>query len=215
MPNEETTYSLCALALIDSAIMSEDQSPSASDIAALTARMARGDEEAFRAFQAAYSSRLLRYLFVMTRGDEAAAREALQSAFLRVARHIRRFDSEAVFWSWLTVLARSAVVDEQRKRSRHTSLLHRFFQWQQIDNRPTDHETDTHLFSVLEQSLVDLPKEERVLLERKYFDGESVREIAANLEATEQAIESRLVRARRRLKDFLMARLNDEKPDQN
>jgi len=34
-----------------------------------------------------------------------------------------RFDSEAVFWNWLTVLARSAVVDEARKRNQQTSLI--------------------------------------------------------------------------------------------
>jgi RNA polymerase sigma factor (sigma-70 family) len=210
MFNEQTTYSLGALVLLDSAIMSENLPPSVSDIAALTARMTRGDEEAFRAFHAAYSPRLLRYLFVMTRGQEDAAREALQSTLLRVARHVRRFDSEPVFWSWLTVLARSAVVDEVRKRKRQSSLLSRFFQWQQVGHQPTDDEADTNLVVLLTESLGELPTEDRVLVERKYFKGESVREIAVGLNATEQAVESRLVRARRRLRELLATRLKDE-----
>jgi DNA-directed RNA polymerase specialized sigma24 family protein len=65
---------------------------------------------------------------VATGGREEAAREALQSTFLRVARYIKRFDSEAAFWSWLTVLAKSALVDEQRKQQRYLGLLNRFFQ---------------------------------------------------------------------------------------
>lgn len=190
--------------------MSGEHPPLASDIAALTARMARGEEEAFRAFQTAYFPRLLRYLFVMTRGEEEAAREALQLTLLRVARHVRRFDSEAAFWSWLTVLARSAVVDEARKRNRRASLLHRFFQWQQVDNQPTDHEARGRLLALLEQSVSDLSMEDRALVERKYFEGESVREIAGSLNATEQAVESRLVRVRRRLKELLVARLKHE-----
>ncbi|HUJ71375.1 MAG TPA: sigma-70 family RNA polymerase sigma factor [Verrucomicrobiae bacterium] len=210
MATNATFTSLSAAVLIRYALMSGEPPPLASDIAALTAQMARGEEEAFRAFQSAYFHRLLRYLFVMTRGDEEAARETLQLTLLRVARHVRRFDSEAAFWSWLTVLARSSVVDEARKRNRQASLLHRFFQWQQVDNQPTDHEAKGRLLALLELSVNDLSVEDRALVERKYFEGESVREIAARLSATEQAVESRLVRVRRHLKELLTARLKHE-----
>ena len=195
--------------------MSEDLSPTASDIAALTARMVRGDEEAYHAFHAAYFSRLLRYLFVVVRGDEETAREALQLTMLRVVRHVRRFDSEAAFWSWLTVLARSAAVDEQRKRRRQTSLWDRFVRWQQVVNDSVDCEADAHLLALLEQSMSGLTTEERVLMERKYFEEESVRDIAASLNTTEKAVESRLVRARRRLKDLILTRLKDETTQEN
>jgi len=47
---------------------------------------------------------------VVTGGNEHAAREALQAALVRVVRHVRLFDAEDKFWSWLTVLARSALV---------------------------------------------------------------------------------------------------------
>lgn len=210
MVNEKTTYSLCAPVPLDFTIMSEDRSAAASDIAVLTARMARGDEAAFRNFHAAYFSRLLRYLFVVAQGDEEIAREALQSALLRVARHVRRFESEAAFWNWLTVLARSAAVDEQRKRRRQTSLLYRFFERQQIANASLAPDADARLLASLEQGLGDLTGEERALVKRKYFEEESVRDIAASLNTTEKAVESRLVRARRRLKTLILARLQDE-----
>src|SRR5439155_22845714 len=87
-------------------------------ILGLTRGLAAGDEEAFRKFHAGYFDRLLRYLFVITKGDQEAAREALQETMTRVVRYARPFDSEEVFWSWLTVLARSAVVDAGRKRQR-------------------------------------------------------------------------------------------------
>src|SRR5687767_10405783 len=86
------------------------------EIGRLTAEMARGGEEAFREFYERYFDRLLGYLLVLTRGREDAAREALQSAMLRVLKHIKRFEREDAFWSWLTVLARTALVDQERKR---------------------------------------------------------------------------------------------------
>src|SRR5271170_6716645 len=68
------------------------------DVLTLTARMLRGEEAAFHEFYKLYFNRLLRYLFVVTGGQEEIAREALQLTFVRVARHVRKFDSETAFW---------------------------------------------------------------------------------------------------------------------
>ena len=180
-----------------------------TDIAALTARMAKGDEDAYCMFHELYFHRLLRYLLVVTGGQEEAAREALQLALLRVVRHIRRFDLEEAFRCWLTVLARSAVVDEQRKRHRYLAFLDRFFRREQIE-AATDCETDARLQESLSANLDTLPWNERDLIQRKYFARESVKEIAADVGATEKAIESQLVRIRRKLKAGILAQLNHE-----
>ncbi len=188
--------------------MPADAQPSVA-IAALTARLAAGDEAAYRMFHELYFHRLLRYLLVVTGGREEAAREALQLALLRVVRHVRRFASEEAFWSWLTVLARSAVVDEERKRRRFLALLDRFFQRGQAE-AGMDPDADARLQELLESNLEALPPDERELIQRKYFARESVKEIAADLDATEKAIESQLVRIRRKLKAGITAQLNDE-----
>ncbi len=182
----------------------------AVEVPALTARMARGDEAAFREFFTRYFDRLLRYLLVVAQGREEVAREALQLTMLRVARHVRRFESEAVFWSWLTVLARSAAIDEQRRSRRYAGLLERFFRETPEPVRPGADEAETQLERRLAASLTTLPADERRLLERKYLDGASVRELAEELETTEKAVESHLVRVRRKLKQSLLARLNRE-----
>ena len=189
-----------------------EESPAALlDIAALTRRMARGDESAYRAFYDAYFHRLSRYLLVVTAGDEEAAREALQAALVRVVRHIKPFQEEAVFWSWLTVLARSALGDQTRKRRRYLAFLDRFTQHAQIQSvLPDDGEADTRLLACLQQGLEALPEDERDLLQSKYFARQSVREIAADLESSEKAVESRLGRIRRKLKQAVLEELRHE-----
>src|ERR1041384_4194657 len=124
----------------------------------LTRGLAAGDEEAFRQFHAAYFNRLLRYLFVATKGDEHAAREALQETMIRLVRYARRFDSEEAFWSWLTVLARSAAVDAGRKRQRYWRLLKSYaLFWLAPEPAPADqYETDKYLNQLLEQGLQQL-----------------------------------------------------------
>ena len=171
------------------------ESPAApkAEVAQLTGRMARGDEDAFREFYNRYFNRLLGYLLVLTRGHEESAREALQLAMLRVVKHIKRFDSEEMFWSWLTVLARTALVDHERKRSRYNAALERFA-----------HENawaaESHLLECLRQSVALLPPEELAIIEKKYFEEQTVAEIASKLDTTEKAVESRLTRIRQKLK---------------
>jgi RNA polymerase sigma-70 factor, ECF subfamily len=179
------------------------------DVLALTARLARGDEAAFHEFHGLYFQRLLRYLLVVTRGQEDIAREALQLAFMRVARHVRKFESETAFWNWLAVLARNCAVDELRKRTRQQHLLATFFQ-----QRPADAVNDDLEFQkVVEQEIARLPEDERSLLERKYFAEETARSLAEELQITEKAMESRLLRIRRKLKALVLNRLKNETPD--
>ncbi len=173
--------------------------------------MVGGDEPAYRRFYDAYYSRLLRYLLVVAAGDEEAAADALESTLVRVVRHIKVFASEEVFWSWLTVLARSAFSDQTRKRRRYLAFLERFTQHARLQQAgPDSAEAEARLQAALEQSLAALPLDERQLVEWKYFGRRSVHEIALELQASEKAIESRLVRIRRKLKATLLLGLKDE-----
>jgi len=58
-----------------------------------------------------------------------------------------------------------------------------------------------------------LPPDERDLVEQKYFAQRAVREIANELQTTEKAVESKLSRVRKKLKDAVLADLNDESQD--
>jgi RNA polymerase sigma factor (sigma-70 family) len=188
---------------------SADESPRETlDVAALTLAMSKGDEMAYRIFYDGYVNRLLRYLLVVTGGNEETTREALQLTFVRVVRHIKVFTTEAAFWGWLTVLARSALADESRKRRRYLAFLDRFAQHAAIQQEiPNDDHADERLSGLLESSVASLPADERQLVEAKYFARRSVREIAGEFQTTEKAIESRLTRVRRKLKDAVLAAL--------
>jgi RNA polymerase sigma-70 factor, ECF subfamily len=178
------------------------------DTAALTRRMTEGDEMAWRIFYDAYFDRLWRYLLVVVAGNEDVAREALQGALVRAARHIKVFRNETVFWSWLTVLARSALADENRKRRRYFSFLDRFTRQTNVElDGAREVQTEGRLKIVLERHVALLPPDEQKLIERKYFARRAVREIADELGTTEKAVESKLSRVRKKLKDAVLAEL--------
>src|SRR5882757_6783553 len=95
--------------------------------------MVKGDEITYRIFYDEYYERLRRYLLVVTRGNEDATCDALQSTLVRVVKHIRKFATENELWSWLTVLAKTALFDQTRKRKRYWSFLERFTRHTEIE----------------------------------------------------------------------------------
>jgi RNA polymerase sigma-70 factor (ECF subfamily) len=181
------------------------------DVAALTRAMSKGDEMAWRIFYNAYFDRLWCYLLVVAAGNEDAAREALQAALVRVMRHIKVFHDESTFWSWLTVLARSAFSDETKKRRRYFSFLERFTMHVDVENDGAkDDQADEQLKILLERQVASLPTDEQKLVGQKYFARRSVREIADEWQTTEKAVESKLSRVRRKLKDAVLEELKNE-----
>jgi RNA polymerase sigma-70 factor (ECF subfamily) len=189
-----------------------DKSPRETpDVAALTRTMLKGDEMAWCTFYDAYFNRLWRYLLVVAAGNEDTAREALQGALVRVARHIKVFHDENTFWSWLTVLARSAFTDETRKRRRYFSFLDRFTRHANLESEIRDDpHADERLRVWLAHHVALLPPDEQRLVEQKYSARRSVREIADELQTTEKAVESKLSRVRKKLKDAVLTELNHE-----
>jgi RNA polymerase sigma factor (sigma-70 family) len=182
----------------------------AQETRALTQRLAKGEEAAFREFHESYFDPLYRFLLVVTRGQEHPAQEALQETLLRVARYVRVFDSEAVFWSWLKMVARSAARDAGRKQRRYAAMLERFTRftglWRQS---PVQHSGDEHLLQEkLADALNQLAPGDRQLIEEKYLVGASTRELAAMTGLSEKAVESRLLRLRRLLRAELLEGLD-------
>jgi RNA polymerase sigma-70 factor, ECF subfamily len=183
-------------------------------IETLTRRMAEGDEMAWRNFYDQYFDRLWRYLLVAAQGGEDLARESLQAALVRVARHIKVFRDDDVFWSWLTVLARTAFADERKKRQRYFFFLERLKSQAAVEGESTeDDQADECLKTLLGRHIALLPPNEQRLIEQKYFGRRTVREIADELYTTEKAVESQLSRIRRKLKDATLKELNHETQD--
>jgi RNA polymerase sigma-70 factor (ECF subfamily) len=188
-----------------SAVMASAAVESAEEVAAWTKRLAAADDAAWTEAHRRYAPRLLRYLIVATHGDEQAARDALQGAFVRAVRNARVFQTEEAFWGWLTLLARHALADARRSSSRWRSFLMRFGADPGVPDPPAP--VDDVLPDLLRVGLAALPEADRSVLEQKYLAAASVREIAEAAGTTEKAIESRLTRARGRLREIILHQL--------
>src|SRR5262249_37155801 len=149
-----------------------------------------------REFHDQYFDRLYHFLLVVNHGQEQEAKDALQQALLRVLRYIRPFETEEVFWCWLKTVARSAARDVHRKQTRYASIVEAFaLRFLPIPQDNHFAEGDG-LTVALEESLAELSDSERRLLEAKYIEGRTVKELGAETGLSLKAVESRLDRLR-------------------
>src|SRR5438034_11406765 len=78
------------------------------DLRELTKAICEGDEAAFTQFHDLYSLRLYKHLLVLAKGNEAEAREVLQTVVVKLAKKFKVFDEEQRMWGWLCHLTRNA-----------------------------------------------------------------------------------------------------------
>jgi DNA-directed RNA polymerase specialized sigma24 family protein len=93
----------------------------------LTTRLARGDDKAWMEFHREYGPQIFRRLLGLARGDVDLANEALQQAYLRIARHAKPCDSGLMFAGWRATIARTAMSDCVRGRRSFWQLLRRYY----------------------------------------------------------------------------------------
>jgi RNA polymerase sigma-70 factor (ECF subfamily) len=181
--------------------------PGPDDIRALTLAIRRGDAAAFARFYDLYSFRLYRFLLVLARGDENTAREVCQAAMTKLAKRFEVFDDERMLWAWLCTVAKNTFIDHyraQRRRDRFVSLEEMPASIAGADN------STGQLSEILREALAALRPEERELMQAAYVDKRPLQELAGASGLTYKAVESRLARLRRKLKEQLLKNLRHE-----
>jgi RNA polymerase sigma factor (sigma-70 family) len=179
-----------------------------ADIHSLTRAIVKGDEAAFGEFYERFSGRLYGLLLFLTSGREEIAREVLQTTMIKVARKFRVFEHDAALWAWLSQVARNALVDYIRERSRLPNPV-------SIDlvnsSVGAPGVAEEELLEWLEGGLDQLDEEERALVESVYFQRRQQRELADESGTTQKAIESKLARIRAKLRRFVLQRIKNER----
>lgn len=157
----------------------------------------------------AYGSCVYRLIFRIL-GRLASSRdveECSSDAFAAVWEKRRRYDPErAPLRTWVLVLARYKALDCRRKlAARQEASLPDLFP----AGEPSHREDPEEVFlrkerrETVQEAMMALPEEEREALYRRYFLEESAAEIAASLNISRGAVDTRLWRARKTLKRYL------------
>jgi RNA polymerase sigma-70 factor (ECF subfamily) len=178
----------------------------------LVRRMLAGDQRAFDAFFNAYFDRLYRFAILRVKNDPQMAEDAAQQTLCRAVEKLNRFRGEAPLFTWLCQICRNVIVDMFRANNWAPSAAVPFEDTDEIraalesiSALPADDPQGLFLneqVKRLVQAVLDyLPRRYGDILEWKYIQGLSVKEIAVRLEIAPKAAESMLNRARVAFRD--------------
>jgi RNA polymerase sigma-70 factor (ECF subfamily) len=176
------------------------------DDAHIAQRHLSGDPQAFGALVDRYQGRLLNFVN-RTIGDRERAEDLVQEVFIRVFRHLHRFDQTKKFSTWIYTIASNLAKNELRNRSRNPLVFfqtikrnweadHRPLQFEDTTARPDDLYRKRFLKDAVEQCVTQLPEHHRVVFVLRELEGKSYEEIAEITGCNLGTVKSRLNRAR-------------------
>jgi len=165
-----------------------------------------GEERAFQELVERYQTRLLNFIY-RTIGDREKAEDLVQEVFIRVYRHIHRFDRSKKFSTWVYTIASNLAKNELRNRSRNPLVLfqtiksnwedeERPLQFEDTTARPDDLFRKRHLRQLVEDTVAQLPEHHRQVFVLRELEGKSYEEIAEITDCNLGTVKSRLNRAR-------------------
>ena len=165
-----------------------------------------GQSRAFDELVARYQARLLNFIY-RTIGDRERAEDLVQEVFIRVFRHLHRFDQTKKFSTWIYTIASNLAKNELRNRSRNPLVLfqtikkyweadHRPLQFEDVGARPDDLYRRRYLKEVVDQCVGQLPAHHRAVFVLRELEGKSYAEIAEITGCNLGTVKSRLNRAR-------------------
>jgi RNA polymerase sigma-70 factor (ECF subfamily) len=176
------------------------------DDSALVAAFLAGEKRAFTELVGRYHVRLLNFIY-RTIGDRDRAEDLVQETFIRVYRHLHRFDQTRKFSTWLYTIAGNLAKNELRNRSRNPLVLfqtikgtwdadHRPLEWEDNTYRPDDLFRKRHLKETIDRAVAELPQHHRIVFVLRELEGKTYEEIAEITGVNLGTVKSRLNRAR-------------------
>lgn len=183
------------------------ETPEKNEDDALMARVAEGDQRALARLIARHGPRAQALAHRFT-GSPAEAEDIVQDAFWRVWRAADRWKPGAAkFSTWLHRIVVNLCVDRERRQR-----IRRFLPFADAFDPPSDDPdqeralADRDEIAMVRDDIKKLPARQRAALLLSADGERSNAEIAETLGASEKAVESMLVRARRTLRAKLAAR---------
>ena len=190
----------------------------------LAKKLLKGDQRAFNSFFEDNFARLYRFAVVRLSDDAEGAREVVQATLTRAVQKLHTYRAESAMFTWLCAICRNEISDWYRRQGRyreHVVLIEDFPEVQAaVDSyrAPPEDSPDRHYQRVevlrrIQVALDRLPPKYGNVLEWKYVEGRSIKEIAARLDLGAEATQSLLARAKRAFADVYSSLAGDPRAE--
>lgn len=182
------------------------------EMESLVLRARNRDEEAIAELYQATCTKAF-YVAKSICRDESEAQDVLQDSYYKAFRDLDRLQNPAVFPAWVSRIVANQAKD--RLKARKSVVL--FSELETDSEAPLEFEDDRPAFRpddwvdrnevrrLVQEVLAALPEEQRVCMVLYYFNRMTTREIALELEISENTVKSRLKYGKQKMKTELEA----------
>ena len=169
----------------------------------------QGKCQAWQKLYEEYSEHIWKNVSRLVGNDSAAVADIVQETFIAAAKSAKYFDSKrGSLWTWLWIIARRQIALYYRKQKPDIILSQAMSWWnnlngQKLDwidtraNIPPEILESKELAELVRCALRELPGDCQSMLLAKYVDNLSGQQIAEQMNCTENAVRSKLSRARK------------------
>ena len=177
----------------------------------LVAAAKRGDADAFEELVTRYEAKIFRLTMNITRNREDAE-DAMQEAFLKSYAHLKDFQEDSRFYTWLVrIAANEALMRLRKRRPNQVSLDEPIEGAEDLMPReiedwgpsPEQRFAQTEMHEILSEVIDKLEPDFRVVFVLRDIEELSTEETAKVLGISVPAVKSRLLRARLKLRQKL------------
>jgi RNA polymerase sigma-70 factor (ECF subfamily) len=178
--------------------------PTTENTQALIRRLKAGDEKAFDELVTEYRERIYRVAWRILREDEAAE-DAAQEAFIKVFRHIGRFEGRSSLYTWIYRITVNIALNKL-KRDRFRQMLP-LGDLPRRERRPTADPArmaeSSEIAHRIREAVETLPDKQKAVFTLKFYEGMSHREIADIVGCSEGTSKANYFHAIRKLRTQL------------
>ncbi|GAB6394336.1 MAG: RNA polymerase subunit sigma-24 [Bacteroidales bacterium] len=151
----------------------------------LVALYADGENAAFDVLLSRYKSGIYSYIFYIVRNKDLAE-DIFQETFVKVITTVRqgRYTENGRFKAWITRIAHNLVIDYFRQERNENTVsnddaeVDLFNNMKLCDGTIEDHLVQSQVLSDVKKLIHHLPKSQREVLEMRYYQDMSFKEIA-------------------------------------
>lgn len=168
----------------------------------------RGEDLALNRLMARWERPLRSFLYRSTRNEQDAL-DLAQETFVRIHRHRARYRAGARFSTWMFQIALNLARDHARRVHRRPTSPLEDAPEQFTTDTPRGTATDAEAAAAVRAAIAQLPDDLREAVLLAEFEDLSHAEIAEIVDATPKAVETRLYRAREKLRTLLARYLRE------
>lgn len=135
---------------------------------------------------------------------QAEAEDALQEAFIKVFNNIQQYRNESSIGSWIKQIVTNTCLNVLKKRK---IIFNELDDNVELSETESDNNNETD-FSIddIKKAIEELPQGYRVVFNLYMFEDYSHKQIADMLEISESTAKTQLFKAKRKLKELLLAK---------